>query len=504
MGDWLQQLARQGSGSASGTVVGIAVLVVALLVLAPADRRRLRLPLVFVVLHLLATVAEHFAPDRAAAKRPWEFLSLLFLWAAFAQVLPMLFIDGLLGHRLSWKLPKIFRDIVQMLVYFGVSLVVLHSVGFEPNSLLATSALLTAVLGLSLQDTLGNLFAGLAIQAQQPFEIGDWVQLADSSEPLGRVTEINWRATKLLTNDRIEIIVPNANLARTPIRNFSKPTVLLRRQIRIHAPYDFAPAHVRALMEAAVEATPGVLAEPRHNVIVGEFDPDGVLYILRYFTDDAENVHPTDGRVRERIWHALRRAGIHIPHAQRDVHLYHMAGEDAENSRHSKLLQRRKSLRGVELFEVLPDQAIDLLAGLVHTRRFAAGEYVLRKGDKGSELFIVEHGEVAILVETATSAPTEVARLGKGQFFGEMSLMTGAVRTATVRATQDVALLVVDKQAFHEVLQQSPNLAERLSEVLAGRQQELERETAKGSSSATIQQDRSSAMLARIREFFSM
>ncbi len=502
MGDKFEKILTTWAEGGAATLLGVLAVALTWLALPKSERRRLRLPILFMVLHLAALGAVRLLPTQA--ERPWEFFSLLFVWAALAQALPMLVIDGLLGHRLAWKLPKIFRDIVQMLVYFGVALVVLHSVGFEPSSLLATSALLTAVIGLSLQDTLGNLFAGLAIQAQTPFEVGDWVQLSDSNEPLGRVVEINWRATKLLTTDRVEIVVPNANLARAPIRNFSKPTVLLRRQIRVRAPYDFAPAHVRNLLEAAVEGTPGVLAEPKPNVIVGDFESDGLLYVLRYFTDDAETVHPIDGRVRERIWHALRRAGIPFPRGQREVFMHTVSAEDSEHSRLSKMTERRATLRQVEVFEVLPDSAVDVLAGLVHTRRFAAGEFVLRKGDAGGEMYIVEHGEVAVVVEQPGGSLAEVARLHKGQFFGEMSLLTGASRTATVRAVSDLALLVVDKTAFLAVLQQSPDVAVRMSEMLVLRQGELERESAKVSGQHQLPNERNKAMLSKIREFFAI
>lgn len=499
-------LSRWTSGNPlgwSGLVVGVALLVVAAVILPAAQRRRLRTPLLFVVLHVVASVAQRLAPPHVDASRPWFILSLAFLWLAFAQLLPLLLVDGLLGHRMRWQMPKIFRDILQLAVYFGVLLVVLHSVGVEPGSLLTTSALLTAVIGLSLQDTLGNLFAGLAIQAQRPFEVGDYVQLIDSVEPLGRVVEINWRATKVITNDRIEITVPNANLARSSIRNFSRPEPYLRRHIRVQAPYEFAPSHIRSLMLRAVDGTPGVLGEPQPQVIVGDFAADGMVYVLRYFTDDIEGVHPVDGRVRERIWHAFRRAGVAIPYAQRDVHVVHKQAEDTHHARDLKLAKRRRTLRGIELFDVLPDAAIDLLSGLVHSRRYAAGEFILRRGDQGTDAFLVEHGAVAVVVEQGTGQYTEVARLGPGKFFGEMSLLTGATRTATVRAVEDVALLVIDKAAFQQVLQESPELAGRLAEVLAQRNEQLEREQARVSDLAQSP-DHTSDILDRLRAFFSI
>src|SRR5690606_39397019 len=111
----------------------------------------------------------------------------------------------------------------------------------EPASLLATSALLTAVIGLSLQETLGNLFAGLAIQAERPFEVNDWIQFDEHRHRVGRVVEINWRATKVETSDRVILTVPNGVLARAPIMNFSRPTALVRRSVYVDAPFDAPP-----------------------------------------------------------------------------------------------------------------------------------------------------------------------------------------------------------------------------------------------------------------------
>ena len=504
MNDIVQKLVQDSESGIAGSAFGLFLLLLTLMVMPRDQRRRLRTPLILFLLHLAAEALVLAVPTQWAIRKPISVTALVFLWLQVGQLLPMLVLDGVLQARLAWTLPKIFRDIIQLLAYFAIGLVVLHAAGVEPGSLLTTSALLTAVIGLSLQDTLGNLFAGLAIQVQRPFEVGDYVQLVDSVEPLGRVVEINWRATKLVTNDRFEVIVPNANLARAAIRNFSKPTPLLRRSIRVQAPYHFAPAHICGLLERALDGTPLVATEPKASAIVRNFDPDGILYELRYFTSDVEQVHLTDGRVRERIWHSFRRANVSIPYAQRDVHLYSMQGESPEQLRAAKLVKRRQTLLGIDLFASLPDDSLELLVNLVHTRRFAAGEYVLHRGDPGAELFIVEHGEVSVLVEQVGGPPEEVARLGTGNFFGEMSLMTGANRTATVRAVADLALLVVDKPAFQEVLQQNPELAERISAILASRRQQLDRHVARTTDSFHRPEDKSTDMLAKIREFFAL
>jgi len=487
----------------TGPVLGLLLLLALGLTLPRPQRRRMLVPLGLYLAHFGVALVRVVVPDTASAARPLALVSVFLVWASIGHSAFLLLVDALLSRRLAVPMPRIFRDIALAVLYFAAGLLTLRAAGVEPGSLLATSALLTAVIGLSLQDTLGNVFAGLSIQMQRPFEVGDWVQLTDSSEPLGRVTEINWRATKLLTNDRIEVIVPNSSLARATLRNFSKPTMLLRRQIEVSAPYAFSPEHIRAVLLAAVADTPGVEADPPATVVVHLFQDSGVLYRLRYFLHDITEVHPIDSAVRERMWYGLRRAGIACPFPQREVHLFQAGPLDYTESQAARQARRVRDLRRVDLFDALPSAVVERLAEVVHTRRYAPGETILRQGERGHELFIVEHGEVTILAGGGQEAWTEIARLGKGQFFGEMSLLTGESRAATVRATQDCALLVVDKAAFQPLLQEAPELAERVSAILAARQQQLALRPQEVTERRPDTQQ-SGVILQRIRDFFAL
>ena len=489
-----------------GAIVGICLAIFSILagftLLAKDDRRRMRSPIMLLLAYMaFAALAGTLGADESV--KPLKIASVFFLWAAAGHAFAIAFLDGLLAHKLQLPLPRIFRDIIQVALYFLVLLATMRAAGVELSSLLAGSALITAVIGLSLQDTLGNVFAGLSIQAQRPFEVNDWVQLADSVEPLGRVVEINWRATKLLTNDQIEIIVPNGTLAKASIRNLSKPMPFVRRSIRVHAAYEFSPAHVRETLLKAVQDAPGVRTDMPPSVIIDEFDPDGASYRLRYFCDVNEHIHGTDSVVRERIWYAFRRAGIDIPYAQRDVHLYQQPMDDKETVRATHVGRRQRDLRRVDIFEVLSDDLLQQLAEKVNTRRYAAGERILKQGEDGDQLFIVEHGEVAVQLEPPGAPVVELARLGKGKFFGEMSLMTGAKRTANVRATRECAVLVVGKNEFQDILHQAPELAEKISAILASRQAQLAT-THHGRQAGTADSSQSSAILGKIRAFFGL
>src|SRR2546421_582971 len=129
----------------------------------------------------------------------------------------LLAVDVIFNRQTHRAPPRIFRDVTQAVVYVIVLMLTLRAVGVEPSSLLTTSALLTAVVGLALQDTLGNMVSGLALQMQRPFQVGDWIQFDPDERQIGKVTEVNWRATTVVTNDLIEVIVPNAHLAKAAI-----------------------------------------------------------------------------------------------------------------------------------------------------------------------------------------------------------------------------------------------------------------------------------------------
>ncbi len=415
-------------------------------------------------------------------------------------------VHALINRGAARPLPKIFTDILQGGVYAAALFVVLSAAGVAMDSLLTTSALLTAVIGLSLQDTLGNLFAGLAIQVQRPFEVGDWIQFDDNEDNTGMVIEINWRAAKVLTLDQIEVIVPNNQLARAPIRNFTKPMTEARRTVFAYAPYGVPPRRVERYILRAIRDVPGVLDDPAPSVIPYEFSERGVQYQVRYFIRDFLHRETIDAAVRERAWYALSREGIEIPVPQRFIELHEGTKEEAREEEQRHLEERRVLLGQVDFLSGLPDDALEALAESSETRLYDAGEAIIRQGDSDNELFIMVRGTVKVLVkQTKRRKPVEVARLGPGQFFGEMSLLTGEKRTATVRSVEECELVAVGKEAFHRVFGLHPELMQRISVELAEREKQLD-ELAQTDRVTQVDaaDERSAELLKRIRDFFSL
>ncbi len=501
LADWIVRFASSG---ALGFGVALALLAV-LGALLPAGRRSdLRIPVALLGLDLVALVLRALVDPESPTAHTLGTVSLLLLLTVLGRAAFLLVVDWFLDTRLARPLPRIIRDIAQGLVYAGVLLVALRAAGVEPGSLLTTSALLTAVIGLSLQDTLGNLFAGLSIQAQRPFEVDDWIQIDQDNRFIGRVIEINWRATKVITLEQIELIIPNSALAKTPIRNYTKPAPLARRTIDVLGPYDVSPRRMQAALLRALWHVPGVLAEPAPFVLVPRFADSGIAYQLCYFIDDFARRDRIDTTVRTRIWYVLERERISMPFPTQTLQLAE-GPEVRERKERGQRRRRLEALRGVDFLTSVPPPLLERLAERSQTCHFAAGEIILRQGDVGHELFILQTGEVSVVVGRAGGSTAEVARLGAGKFLGEMSLMTGEPRSATVQAVGECEMVKVDKEAFHDILADAPSLAEQITRVLVARQGEIEENLSSRTARSPVDADaRNSALLGKIRRFFAL
>ncbi len=499
-----------GTGPIGGMTGGLgaaaAVLVLALWLLLPAgpSRRLVRQPLLLLVLCAVAVAVLHLPgalPDGSAGQRAVSLAATFLLLASLARSGVLLVFEVALGRRGRRPLPVIVRDITQGLVWIGILLVALHTAGVEPGQLLTTSALLTAAIALSLQETLGNMVAGLAIQVQRPFDVGDWIQFDSEKTHIGRVIEINWRATKVITLDDVEVIVPNATLAKVPIVNFTKPTRTSRRSLYIYAPVDVPPHLVQRTILEALGGSLGVLAEPPASVVTNAFVDGNIEYWVRFFTDQFHRRDVADGTARDRIWYALRRIGVTpATSPNRAVHLQEVSS--AARAREERDLEdRERALRSIDFLAVLPDEQRRRLAASSTVRLYVEGEAIVKKGETSAEMFLVESGEVAVTVDES-----EVARLGPGKFFGEMALMTGEPRNATVRTAGACRLLVIDAASMRSVFESAPDLAVHISRVIAERQAALEHESAAASlrRPAASAEERSSQLLGRIRKFFSL
>jgi CRP-like cAMP-binding protein len=349
------------------------------------------------------------------------------------------------------------------------------------------------------------MVAGLAIQLQRPFDVDDWIQFDPEMKHIGKVLEINWRATKVITLDLVEVVVPNATLAKSPITNFTKPTSISRRSLYVQVPAAVPPHRVQ---EAILEALPGsfgAVREPAPSVVTNAFVDGNVEYWVRFFTDMFDQRDRVDGSARDRIWYALARTGIPLASPNRSIQLHEVSSESLARDEANRVLSHQRALESVEFLRVLSPEQREMLAARGSLRWYVEGEPVVHQGDASTELFIVQSGEVTVQRDAAGgNHGTELARLGPGHFFGEMALMTGEPRNATVRASLPCSLFVIDHASLRDLLARAPDLAEHISRVIAERQAALEAQHVSAADSSANVQERSSQLLGRIRKFFSL
>lgn len=501
MGFW-QEWAEKVPLNGIAPLVALGLLLLAAGLLPREERRRVRRPFLLLVISILAELLSFPSIFDGNVRDFFDSLSLLLLLWSIGES-AFLLVARLVVRVIYPSAPRIFLDIMLVVVYAAMLLVMLRDAGAQLSSLVTGSALVTGIIGLSLKDTFGNIFAGLAIQAQRPFEVGDWIQFDDRTDHIGKVLEINWRATKVITLDVVEVIVPNAKLADYPIRNFTKPERWSRRSLYIVCPYSAAPGTVHRIILDALRESWGVNPTPTPSVVTNAFLDRGIEYWIRFFTAEFDSRDKVDGGARDRIWYALHRHGIHVPPVIAEVDTREVTPERKAIEALDNVRRRKRDLRRVDIFQVLPEESMDRLALLANTRHYLEGEAIIREGDEGDELYIVRTGEVIVWTGTGGNS-VEIARLGPGRFFGEMALLTGARRKATIRAGKDCELLVVGKEALGGVLAEHPELAERICETLTTRDSQLTQRRAESAREAALVGDDGPSLLARIKDFLGV
>lgn len=408
----------------------------------------------------------------------------------FAAALINLLVVSLINPVRADRVPDAFPSILQDAIVIGV-LVLVATFVFE-DKLLTTSAVGAVVVGFALQDTLGNAFAGLAIQSEKPFKIGDWIRVGEFE---GRVAEVTWRATKLRTKTGNFVVVPNNEISKHAIVNYSEPAVPTRLEVEVGASYFSTPGDVKAAVMEALDQVPRVLKAPAPDTLLHAFDASAITYHVRFWISDYEFDDEARDEVRAAIFYAFGRRGIEIPFPVEVGYSRDWPEPDAA----TRLKARERVVAAVDLFSQLSEEQRRGIAAATTTRMFGNGEAIVRQGAPGTSMFIVCSGEVAVQLEPEQR---EVARISQGGYFGEMSVLTGEPRTASVVARGDAVVLELDAEAFRALGAADPAAVERVGLATIARRAELNqiRETLKTVAVA----DAPATFLTRMKKFLRL
>lgn len=396
----------------------------------------------------------------------------------------------LLHLRSRTPVPKILRDVLDVSFSALAVLVILKTqLDIDLTSLLATSALVSVVLGLAMQDTLGNLFAGLSLQLERPYQVGDWVTI---KEVTGRVVQIAWRATRIETPRGESITLPNNVCSKEAVKNYSRGGAPVAVDLYVHAPYERAPNEVKAVVLEALEHVPLLLREPAPTCRTWGYEEAGVRYQVRYYVEEYGQAEWVMEEVYTRLWYGFRREGIDLTHPK--------ARQPFASAPTPELPEEviAEMLRQVDLFQMFTEEERARLRREMVLERFAKGEHVIEQGDRADTFYLVGRGELSV----RTRAGVEVSRLTRGDYFGEMSLLTGEPRTATVVALTDVVLLELKRPVFARLFDEHPELAPKLSGLLAQRRTQLQ--TAMAASGESLEVTEEHHILGLLKGIFRL
>ncbi len=472
-------------------VIGSAVLLLALAIRAASVnrlvRRKLRLSFFLALAYVLVSVfLGRFAlsPDMAA-----RVLSVIQLSMALAiiNLVVVVSINPLRADRVPERFPIIVQDTVIIGLFLVVATVVMQ------EKFLTTSAVGAVVIGFALQDTLGNMFAGLAIQVEKPFRVGHWVGVGSYE---GIVSEVTWRATKLRTKTGNLVVLPNSFISKEAIVNFSEPAAPTRLDVEVGVSYSVPPNQVKAALVEAMANVPMALAEPQSDVVIADFGSSAVLYRIRFWVNDYSKDAIARDQARSAVYYSLRRHGYEIPFPMQIE-----IPRSEEPERASERIDRVSGiLAPVALFAPLAPEQRDELAARAVERLYGQGEKIVCQGEPGGSMFVVHRGRVRVV----EASGRELAAFEAGGYFGEMSMLTGQPRSATVEAAEECQVVELTAASLREVALANPEVVTRISAVVAERQADLDRQKAETAAGRPAVAEVQRSLLTRIQAFLRL
>lgn len=404
------------------------------------------------------------------------------------------------GGAFATRYPKLLIDILRLiLVLVGGCFVVAGVWDKDPGGMLTAVGVSSIVLGFALQNTLDNVMAGIAVLFERPFEVGDWITVDKTT---GEVVEMNWRSVRVRTRARDLVVIPNSVIGKETLTNISRPTRAHAESHVIGFSYDDPPNKVKRILLSVVRSTRGVLADPGPAIRVVNYAAYTIEYQVRFFIDDYPRVMEINDEFMTRVWYAARRNGLTIPFPIQTNYEYR-AQMPPPPPRYSAL----DTLNRVPVFVPLAPEELAELAESCERLDFGRGERIVHQGETGDAMYIVLEGAAVVSIKADNGAEREVARLARGEFFGEMALLTGEPRTASVTAVDDLGVLVIHKDGLQAMLQRRPELAQEMAEIVEARRQGLQQAhdlaNAEPAKKAAVQKG-AGELVGRIRRFFGL
>ena len=445
--------------------------------------RRLWAPVVIFLLFLAATLyvddmISQFGSDIIGR---FQFYVLrIGIWLSTAYLINRLAIilvwDRLATKAIGAAAPQLLRQVCTLLIYI-IAVTGIIGIVFKRSitGFWATSGAVGLILGLALRSIILDVFTGLAVNIERPFKIGDWIMVhrpGQEQNIVGRLMEINWRTTRIETEENNTVVIPNGVLGAEFVTNFWSPGLASRFETVFCLDFSVATEQARRVLLAGVKAVlgeDGLLGYPEPQVLVHRTTPMGVEYTVRYWMTPWSPIFPSmaQEKVTTSILAHLQHAGITPAYPKQDIFHEKMPVRHLDVR---SIADRKQLLARIELFEHLDDDELEIVATHMEQHTYRQGEILVEKGDKGDSMFLLVEGLLYVLLDIQGSGEeTNVAQILPGQFFGEMSLLTGEPRSATIKAATDAVTYEITKDIMNALFEHRPEIAEQISKVVAER-----------------------------------
>jgi small-conductance mechanosensitive channel len=421
------------------------------------------------------------------------------LWMALAVILIRLLVSFVFGPvfraGMGYEAPSLGRNVISIIAYLAIFVLIFkyQYPNVDLTAVFTTSAIFGVILGLALQDTLGNLFAGISLQADKPFAVGDVINV--QGKGTGVVEGINWRGVKVRTFTNHMILMSNSQLSKEAIEVCPRDN-LNARLVFFSTLYTDSPAKTLHIVRETVRECENVSPAITPVVRVRNLGDNGIEWEVKYWLIDYARYNDTDALVRQRIWYAFHRSGVKFSFPTRTLHVERKRAREDGLGAMRDLVER---LSAADIFAPLSGDEVMRLAEGAERRIFAPDELVIKAGDDGSSMFVVNRGRVDIQVPD-NGRPRTVASLQEGDFFGEMALFTGETRTANVVAAEETEVFEIGHTAMKHLFDTNPDLVESLSHTIAERRIALNAR----SEGTEDDEDESAGIFSAIKRFFGM
>jgi small-conductance mechanosensitive channel len=372
--------------------------------------------------------------------------------------------------------PKLFKDILVIVVYLIAITVIIGYVFKKPlTGFWATSSITALIIGFALRNIILDLFSGIALQVEQPYSVADWIKVDQrfSNDPVvGEVMDINWRSTYVRTEENMLVVIPNSLITtQAVITNYCKDGLATRYEVYFTLDYSVPVARAtRVLMAGALEAntTEGFVQEKEPQILVDKTNDLGVVYKVRYWIFPWQKLSPSRSRnvLQGKILEHLDSAGLTLAYPKEDIYHTTMPVRQLETDNEE---DRIKLLSRIDLFSFLSKNEIEDLSRRLIRREIASGKDIVRIHENGESMFVLLEGLLDVNIMNDEGEFIKVAQVTPGSYFGEMSLLTGEKRSATVTSTTDSIIFEITRNSFNDILSIRNDIIEKISENIASR-----------------------------------